>query len=64
MTQNVERAARDLFSEVRDTRNIKYYFQHSRITADQLADYRQRAMAQISDQVSHENVELDRVILD
>ena len=64
MTQNVDRAARDLFSGGRNTRNIKYYFQDASVTADQLADYRQRAMAQIADQVSRENVELDRAILD
>ena len=64
MTQNVDRAARDLFSGGRSTRNIKYYFQNSQITADQLADYRQRAIAQIADHVSLENVELDRAILD
>lgn len=64
MTRNIDRAARDLFSGGRSTRNIKYYFQDSRITADCLADYRQRAIAQISDQVSRENVELDRAILD
>lgn len=64
MTQNIDRAARDLFSGGRSTRNIKYYFQDSSVTGDQLADYRQRAIAQIADRVSCENVDLDRVILD
>lgn len=64
MTQNVDRAARDLFSGGRSTRNIKYYFENGRITADQLADYRQRAIAQIVNQDSHENVELDAALLD
>lgn len=64
MTQNIDRAARDLFAGGRSTRNIKYYFQTGRVTADQLADYRSRAIAQIREGVSKENLELDRLILD
>ena len=64
MTQNVDRAVRDLFSEGRRTRNIKYYFQNTCVTADQLADYRSRAIAQIQEGVSKENRELDSAILD
>ncbi len=64
MTQNVDRAARDLFSGGRQTRNIKYYFQEGRNTADQLADYRSRVMSQISERVSVENLELDGGLLD
>lgn len=64
MTQNIDRAARDLFAAGRVTRNIKYYFQQGANTADQLADYRSRAMAQITEMVSVENTDLDRLILD
>lgn len=64
MTQNIDRAARDLFSSDRRTRNIKYYFQQGANTADQLADYRSRALAQIQERVSLENTELDQSILD
>lgn len=64
MTQNVDRAARDLFAAGRSTRNIKYYFNMGPNTADQLADYRSRALAQIGENVSVENTELDRAILD
>ena len=64
MTQNIDRAARDLFSCERRTRNIKYYFQQTDNTADQLADYRMRAMAQIHEGVSVENTQLDSAILD
>ena len=63
MTQNIDRAARDLFAG-RSTRNIKYYFGLGANTGDQLADYRSRALAQINEQVSIENTELDRAILD
>lgn len=64
MTQNVDRAARDLFSAGRNTRNIKYYFRQEANTADQLADYRSRAIAQIDERVSVENIDLDRLVLD
>ena len=64
MTQNIDRAARDLFAAGRSTRNIKYYFAQGPNTADQLADYRSRAMAQIAEHVSRENTALDRAILD
>ncbi|MES2903272.1 MAG: hypothetical protein V4696_03725 [Pseudomonadota bacterium] len=64
MTQNIDRAVRDLFEGGRSTRNIKYYFQQGENTADQLADYRSRAIAQIQETVSKENLELDSVILD
>jgi hypothetical protein len=65
MTQNIDRAARDLFAGGRTTRNIKYYVQPgARVTGDQLADYRSRAMAQIREGVSRENTELDGAILD
>lgn len=63
MTRNIDRAARDLFAG-RSMRNIKYYFRLGENTADQLADYRQRAWAQISESVSRENLELDSAILD
>jgi hypothetical protein len=63
MTQNIDRAARDLFSEGRGTRNIKYYFQQGN-TAEQLIDYRTRAIAQIFEGMSVEDVELDSAILD
>lgn len=59
MTQNIDRASRDLFAG-RNTRNIKYYFRDGGNTADQLADYRLRAMAQIGERVSVEDVALDR----
>lgn len=64
MTQNVARATRDLFEGGRNTRNIKYYFQLGENTAEQLADYRLRAVAQISEGISKENLELDSIILD
>ncbi|CAM4370859.1 hypothetical protein NOLU111490_18330 [Novosphingobium lubricantis] len=64
MTRNIDRAVRDLFSEGRSTRNIKYYFQQGDNTADQLADYRQRAIRQISEGISKENRDLDAHILD
>jgi hypothetical protein len=64
MTQNVDRAVRDLFSGGRNTRNIKYYFPLSGTTGDQLASYRSRAMAQIREGISPENSALDRDILD
>jgi hypothetical protein len=64
MTQNIDRAARDLFTGGRSTRNIKYYFQQGGNTADQLADYRSRAFAQIHESVSKENLVLDSAILD
>ena len=63
MTQNIDRAARDLFSEGRGTRNIKYYFLQGN-TAEQLDAYRNRAIAQICEGMSVENTELDRSILD
>lgn len=64
MTQNIERAVRDLFSGGRSTRNVKYYVQDGPNESDQLADYRSRALAQISEKISRENVDLDRAILD
>lgn len=65
MTQNIDRAARDLFSnDQRTTRNIKYYFQQGANTADQLADYRSRALAQVEGRISLEDTELDGSILD
>ena len=64
MTQNIDRAVRDLFEAGRGTRNIKYYFHPGETTADQLADYRSRALAQITEQVSLENTVLDRCLLD
>ena len=64
MTQNIDRAARDLFEGGRSTRNIKYYFQQGPNTANQLAGYRSRAIAQIREGLSVENVELDAGILD
>lgn len=64
MTQNVDRAVRDLFTGGRNTRNIKYYFSLSGSTADQLASYRSRAIAQIREGISPENSVLDRGILD
>jgi hypothetical protein len=60
----LERAARDLFTGARSTRNIKHYFQQGTSTADQLADYRQRAIRQINDSLSRENLDLDSIILD
>ena len=64
MTQNIDRAVRDLFSAGRATRNIKYYFAEGRNTGDQLAEYRSRAIAQINEHLAVENTELDRSILD
>ncbi|MEM6858618.1 MAG: hypothetical protein AAF559_12165 [Pseudomonadota bacterium] len=64
MTQNIDRAVRDLFEGGRSTRNIKYYVQPGRYTADQLADYRLRVHAQIREGLSVENHELDSGILD
>ena len=64
MTQNIDRAARDLLNGGRSTRNVKYYFQQGENTADQLADYRSRAIAQITEGISKENLELDSIILD
>lgn len=64
MTQNIDRAVRDLFEGGRRTRNVKYYFQNGRYTADQLADYRLRSHAQIREGLSVENLELDSGILD
>lgn len=64
MTQNIDRAVRDLFDAGRRTRNIKYYFNQGPNTADQLADYRSRALAQIDKHVSQENVLLDSCLLD
>ena len=64
MTQNIDRATRDLFTGARSTRDIKYNFQQGASTADQLADYRQRAIRQINDSLSKENLDLDSIILD
>ena len=64
MTENVDRAARDLFTGGRHTRNIKYYFQEGHNTGEQLAGYRSRAMAQINERMSVENLELDGALLD
>ncbi len=64
MTHSVDRAVRDLFTGGRFTRNIKYYFDDGSNTGEQLADYRLRAIAQITELVSVENVELDRGMLD
>ena len=64
MTPNIDRAARDLYSGARRTRNVKYYFEDGRNNGDQLADYRSRAIAQIQEGISKENVELDRALLD
>lgn len=63
MTQNIDRAVRDLFEGGHRTRNIKYYFRPDN-TADQLADYRARAIAQISEGISKEDLDLDSAILD
>jgi hypothetical protein len=63
MAQNIDRAARDLFAEGHRTRNIKYYFVSGN-TGEQLADYRSRAIAQIKEGISKENVDLDGPILD
>ncbi len=65
MTQNIDRAARDLFQgEERQTRDIKYFFRVGENSSDQLADYRTRAMAQIERGISVEDIELDRLILE
>jgi hypothetical protein len=64
MTPNIDRAARDLFSGGRRTRNVKYYFGVNPCPAEQLADYRNRALVQIAEGHSVENVELDGATLD
>lgn len=65
MTQNIDRAVRGLFeTEGRQTRNIKYFFQQGENSGDQLADYRQRAIHQIANGLSVEDVDLDTSILD
>ena len=65
MTQNIENATRDLFANgERQTRGIKYFFRSGNNTADQLADYRNRAIAQINAGLSVEDTDLDRSILD
>lgn len=65
MTDNIDRAARDLFSpEGRQTRNIKYYFRQEGNTADQLADYRMRAHSQIEQGIAVEDTDLDSSLLD
>ena len=65
MNQNVENATRELFAtSERGTRDIKYFFQTGDNTAEQLADYRNRAVAQIESGMSAEDVELDGSILD
>jgi|GEM_PF-3750381 len=65
MTENTERVARDLFSTVgRTTRNIKFYFRRGDNTAEQLSDYRTRAIAQIVNGMADEDVDFDRHLLD
>jgi hypothetical protein len=65
MSQNIDRAVRDMFhTEGRATRNIKYYFRHGENSADQLADYRTRVHSQIRENATVENVDLDRHLLD
>jgi hypothetical protein len=65
MNQNIENAARDLFTNSgRRTRDIKYFFRAGDNTAVQLADYRNRSMAQIEARVTIENVNLDISLLD
>jgi hypothetical protein len=64
MSDEINRAAVALFGNPsRRTRNIKYYFRDE-TTASQLADYRNRANAQISSGVSREDTTLDSVLLD
>lgn len=64
MMSMTEHAARDLFeTEGRQTRNIRFYFQGEQRSADQLSDYRTRALAQIG-VTAHEDVDFDRQVLD
>jgi hypothetical protein len=64
MTNSVTRAARDLFEADRRTRNIRFYFHGDNCSQENLADYRNRAVAQINSGLSVENVDLDRDLLD
>ena len=64
MNDSLRRAADDMFAAPnRVTRNVRYYFQENS-TAIQLAEYRNRANAQISQGISLEDLELDRALLD
>jgi hypothetical protein len=64
MNDEITRAADSLFGNPsRRTRNIKYYFRDE-TTATQLADYRNRANAQILSGVSRKNIILDSALLD
>ena len=56
----VDRAARDLFDTDRQTRNIRFYVHGDNRSQERLADYRNRAMAQIRSGSSVENKDLDR----
>lgn len=65
MNHSIENAARDMFANPdRLTRDVKCFFRSGDNTAEQLADYRNRAMAQIESGISLEDVDLDETILD
>ena len=64
MSNAIERAVSGLFgSPSRRTRNIKYFYRRG-TTAEQLADYRNRAASQIRQGASRENTTLDSYLLD
>jgi hypothetical protein len=64
MNDEINRAAESLFGNpLRRTCNVKYYFRDE-TTASQLADYRNRASAQISSGISKEDTILDSALLD
>lgn len=63
MSNAIDRAEAELFdSPSRQTRNIKYFYRAG-TTAEQLADYRNRAASQIRQGVSVENIDLDAHLL-
>lgn len=64
MNSSASRAARDLYDSGRQTRNIRFYFHGDNCSQENLSDYRNRALAQINNGLSVENIDLDRELLD
>lgn len=62
MSTIIDRVARDLFDGQEVVRDIKFCYRRE-TSAEQLADYRSRAIAQIRGGQSRENTELDRHLM-
>lgn len=63
MSTIIDRVARDMFEGDSVVRDIKFCYRHG-TTAEELADYRSRAMAQIRGGQSTENIELDGSLME